>query len=105
LSLQHYHSFPTRRSSDLTSLFYSLLSYAQEVKNKKAFEALVTIDPYAAINPTPLKEYYRVCASKTILDVMIESGSFDPENIACFKEHGGKTTQELKKKQEKCIIS
>jgi len=93
-----------------TAFFYALLSYAQEINNKSAFQSLVTIDPYNVVNSNRLKTLYSNYNSKTLLDVMIESGNFDPENIAYFKEHGGKTTRELMVKKEEqsslgCIIS
>lgn len=86
-----------------TLTFYSLLSYAQNIGNKKAFQALVNIDPYGSVNSVKVFRKNRML--KTMLDVMIDSGKFDLENIAYFKKSGGRTAEELKKQDNKCVIS
>lgn len=91
-------------TSDLIGLFfYQILFDADKAKNKKAFNVLVAqrqddinivwVDPYAKNRCEQV--VVKPDIPLTTLDRMIEEGGFDPENIALFRQCGGKTMKDL----------
>lgn len=85
--------------------YFSLLKMSNDTKNKKALNTFITKDIHNAKNIAYDRVYLKptFCTkSITALDLMIESGEFDQEDIDLMKKHGGKTSREL---QGGCTIS
>lgn len=102
LSVKKEMDRPINTSDIQLFFFYDLLFAADKAKNKKAFKALVTKDPFDAKKTLWVDPYaknrmedvvFKPNTPLTTLDRMIEEGNFDPENIALFKQLGGKTSE------------